>query len=170
MKAIRMFIGSTALVVAMAAGVVGQGLAQDNTITESHLAAAHNAVTSARTAETFDNILPSLSDQVQSSLILQRPDLHREIAAAVNAMALTLTSRRSDLDNDIARVWAKAFTEDELRVITEFYRSPAGAKLAQVGPQVLQDTLQVAQGWSERVGEELLEKSKEELKRQGIEF
>lgn len=158
----------------LVAGGIGLGLvsaaavAQD--ISESHLAAARAAVTSARTAEGFNNVLPALAEQVQTTLIAQRPDLHKEITAAVDAMALSLAVRRGDLDNDVARIWAKAFSEEELLAITAFYKSPAGTKLAEIGSQVLQDSLQVVQGWSQRVGEELLEKSREELKRQGIDF
>jgi hypothetical protein len=168
MKAIRTVIAAASLAGLLAAGLAAPGVAQE--ISESHLAAARAAVTSARTAEGFDNVLPVIADQVQNSLIRQRPDLHAEISDAVNAVAINLAVRRADLDNDVARVWARAFTEEELATITAFYRSPAGQKLAEVGPKVLEETLGVLQGWGDRIGEELLEKSREELKNRGIEF
>ncbi len=167
---IRSLLASVAVAGSLAIGALTALPAAAQDITESHLAAARAAVTSARTAEGFNNVLPMLSQQVQTTLISQRPDLHKEITAAVEAMALTMATRRGDLDNDVARIWAKAFTEEELNAITAFYKSPAGTKLATVGAQVLQDSLQVVQGWSARVGEELLEKSREELKRQGVDF
>jgi hypothetical protein len=88
----------------------------------------------------------------------------------VDAQALELVARRKDLDNDVARIWAKHFSEEELTAISTFYRSPAGAKLAEIGPKVVGETLQSVKGWSDRVGEELFEKSREGLKKKGVEF
>jgi len=167
MTRIRNRLGAAFLAAALLAPAA-PGFAQE--ITESHLAAALAAVQTARTSEGFNNVLPIISDQIKTNLITQRPDIHAEISAAVDAMAMELTVRRADLDRDVARIWARAFTEEELLAIADFYRSPAGIKLADVGPHVLQDSVKAVDAWSQRVGEELIEKSREELKRQGVEF
>ena len=139
-------------------------------ISQSHLNAALAAIASAKASRGFDTVLPALSEGVQNQLIRVRPDLHKEITAVVEAVALKLVPRRADLDNDIARIWAKAFTEEELVSIAEFFNSPAGTKYAELAPKVIADTYQAVQNWSDRVGEEMLQTSREELKKQGIEF
>jgi hypothetical protein len=139
-------------------------------ITPSQMAAALAAVASSKGSRGFDNVLPLLAEKTQNQLIRMRPDLHQAINDTVAAVALKLAVRRADLDNDVARVWAKAFTEDELKAIAAFFQSPAGAKYAEIGPRVVTDSLQAVRGWSDRLGEELLEKSKEELKKQGFAF
>ncbi len=139
-------------------------------ISPSHLAAALEVVITTRTGGNFDLVLPSLATQVQDQLIRIRPDMHTQITAAVDAMALELVTRRVELNNDIARIWALAFTEAELQAIAEFYRSPPGVKLAEAGAGVLAESVRIAQAWTERVGEELLAKSREELKRQGLDI
>ena len=83
---------------------------------------------------------------------------------------LSLATRRADLDSAIALAWARLFTEDELNAIAEFYSSPAGKKFAEVTPELSSITIQTVDGWSNRVGEELLDKSREELKKQGHEL
>ncbi len=132
--------------------------------------AALAAVASTKTARGFDNVLPLLSERTQNQLIRLRPDLHQQIADVVESVALKLAARRADLDNDVARIWAKNFSEDELKQITAFFESPLGQKYLNVGPQVVTDSLQAVKGWSDRVGAELLDKSKEELKKQGYDF
>ncbi|MCX5494237.1 DUF2059 domain-containing protein [Kaistia dalseonensis] len=168
MTFIRSSIRAVALAVGLAIGIAGVARAQE--ITEAHLAAALDAVVAAKTSRGFDNLLPLLSQQTQNKLIRMRPDQHQAISQVVDAEALELVSRRKDLDNDVARIWAKYFTEDELNAIATFYKSPAGSKLADIGPKVVGETLQSVKGWSDRVGEELYEKSREELKKKGIEF
>ena len=139
-------------------------------ITPSHLAAAHETVVSSKASANFDDLLPVISQQVQNQLITLRPDLYSQISDAVQATVLQLVGRRADLDNDVARIWANAFSEDELKAIAAFYQSPAGQKFVDLGPKVVGDTLQAAKGWSDRVREELLEKSRAELKKRNIEF
>jgi len=139
-------------------------------ITPSHLAAARDAAALAQTFQRFNDVLPLLSRKVQDRLIRLRPDLYKQITDTVEATALTMASRRSELDNEIAKVWAEAFTEDELNQIIAFYKSPTGQKFINVGPKVVQDSMQTVQAWSDKMGNELLAKSRDELKKQGVEF
>jgi hypothetical protein len=121
-------------------------------------------------ARRLDDILPGLSLQAQNQLIQLRPDLHKEITEAVEAVALKLAARRPELDTDLARVWARNFAEADLKAIAAFYKSPAGKRLAEVGPKVIGETVQATRTWQNRVGEELLEKSREEMKQRNVDF
>lgn len=164
----RISLRAAALAIGLAIGFAGAARAEE--VTEAHLAAALDAVHAAKTSRGFDNLLPLMSQSAQNKLIRMRPDQHQLIAQVVDEQALALVPRRADLDNDVARIWAKYFTEDELNAIATFYKSPAGAKLADIGPKVVGETLQSVKGWSDRVGEELYEKSREALKKKGIDF
>jgi hypothetical protein len=163
----RIFLGVAALVVtAMVAAAPGRA----DDVTPSHLAAALEAVHSAKASKGFDNVLPLLSEKVQDEIIRLRPDLYKQIADVVQQQALKLVARRADLDTDVARIWANAFSEEELKSITAFYKSSAGLKFVDIGPQVVGASLQAVKTWSDRVGQELLDKSRAELKKQGVEF
>ncbi|MBB5751074.1 DUF2059 domain-containing protein [Prosthecomicrobium pneumaticum] len=168
MTLFRSTLRAAVLAAALSTGAVFSAHAQE--VTQSHLDAALDAVTSAKTSRGFDNVLPLLSQQTQNRLIRLRPDQHTVIADVVEAQVLTLVARRRDLDNDVARIWAKHFTEQELKDIAAFYKSEAGKKLADIGPRVVGETLQSVKGWSDRVGEELYEKSLAALKEKGVEF
>lgn len=139
-------------------------------LSASHVAVALEVVKSAGATRGFDNVLPILASQVTDRLIRVRPDLHKEIGVAVEAVAIKLAVRRAELDNDVARIWAKFFTEEELQALLQFYQSAAGKKFSEVGPQMIAESYQAVDRWSTRVGEELLEKTREELRAQGIEF
>jgi hypothetical protein len=143
-------------------------LAQE--ISQSQLAAALDVINSTVATKSFDEQLPKLAAEVTNRLVRQRPDLQKQITDAVQAAALKLVSRRKDLDLDIARVYAKAFTEDELTSIAAFLKSPAGQKYQTDGPKVFAQTFEAVQRWSDRLGAELLDKAKEELKRAGIDL
>jgi hypothetical protein len=159
-----------ALVAGVPAVVAVAPPAQAQELSTSHVAVAVQVIRAAGATRGFDNVLPGLANQVIDRLIRLRPDLHKQIIDTVQEVALKLAVRRAELDNDIARIWAKRFSEPELEYLLGFYTSEAGKKFSEVGPLVVSESLQSVESWTGRVGEELYEKAREELRNQGIEF
>jgi hypothetical protein len=140
-------------------------------IGQSHLAAAERVTQSAPRTADWDRYLFQLAQQTSDRLIRQRPDLFREIAKVVDDVALELVPRRAELDNDIARIWAKNFNEEELKAIDAFFSSDIGKKYKDVAAKTIgPDMLQAAKNWRTRVGDEMLEKATEELKKRGFDL
>ncbi len=163
------------VLIAIAVALPASAGAQDTAaggpeITNSHLQAAWRAVQALGADKDFNGALPDIAEQVQGILIQRRPDLYRQIAPIVNQVASELVVRRLDLNNDVARVWALAFTEDELNQITAFYTSPTGVKLAGVITQLQADTVQAFQDWYERLASEMLDRAVLAFQQQGVNF
>ncbi len=167
MSLIGNLVRTAVLGLALAAG---SSYASAQEVSASHLAVALDVVKSAKASRGFDNVLPQLAAQAQDRLIRIRPDMFKQIADTVEAVALKLAVRRNDLDTDVARVWAKHFSEEELQTIATFYKSAAGQKFADVGSLVYAESLTAVQRWSDRVGDELIDNAKKELKSQGIDI
>ncbi len=165
-------IGSTIRTALLAGAFTAAALipAAAQEISESRLAAAEMVAKSAPALGNFDNILPGLATEAKDRLIRVRPDLYKEISAVVDEVALKLAARRAELDNDIARIWAKNFTEEELKAINDFYTSDVGEKLKANLSSMGEDILRASRSWTNRVSDELLDKSREELKQRGYEL
>lgn len=168
MKLNRTAFRAAALAMGIVVGLAGAARADE--VTPEHLAAAKSAIDAAKNFKGFDNLLPLLAQQTQNRLIRLRPDQHQLISQVVDQESLDLASRRVDLDNDVARIMAKYFTQEELQQIAAFYQTTAGKKFADLLPKVSTEALQAVKGWSDRVGEELYEKSVADLKKKGVEF
>ena len=149
---------------------VATNVAAAQEISQSHLEAGMRVSAVAPTIGDFDELLPMVSQNVQNRLIRERPDLFREIGAAVEDQALQISGRRGDLATDMARVWSRNFTEQELDRIEAFFGSELGAKYKDTLPKVGEELLRLSRNWADRVSEELLERSTQELKRQGHQF
>ena len=155
-------------ILALALTLPGAASAQD--ITDAHLQAAWNAVRAVGADNGFDEALPNIAVQVQDLMVRQRPDLFEEIGDVVNDVVFELIIRRLDLNNDVARIWALAFTEAELNEITAFYNSSTGRKLADLFEVLLADTIGALENWYERLISEMVERSILELERRGITY
>ncbi|MBP0615900.1 DUF2059 domain-containing protein [Jiella mangrovi] len=154
---------ATALILVPAAAVAQEPAAQtpagqdaaDENISESHLNAARAAITAIHATDQFDEILPNAATQIKSELIANRPDMDAKISDMVDDAALKLASRRADLETEIARIYARMFTEDELKSIASFYTSEPGKKLLEQGPQATRSMLRAAEVWSRGIVRDL---------------
>ena len=141
--------------VALVGLAVSPALAQE--ISPSHLAAAREAVDSIDTTEQFDQILLNAATQIKAELIVNNPDLQAKISEMVDDSAIALAPRRGDLENEVARIYAKMFTEQELREIAQFYTSEAGRKLIKQGPQATREMMAAADVWTNGIVRDLRE-------------
>ncbi len=124
-------------------------------ISETHLQAARQAISAINATEQFDEILPNAARALKAELIQKDPDLEALITKTVDDKAIALAARRSDLETESARAYAKAFSEDELKAIAAFYTSPAGKKLLSEGPIVTREVVRAANIWQNGVARDL---------------
>lgn len=149
--------------VALAGLMATPALAQE--ISPSHLAAAREAVDAIDTTEQFDQILLNAATQIKAELIVNNPDLQSKISEMVDDSAIALAPRRADLENEIATVYAKMFTEQELREISQFYNSEAGRKLIRQGPQATREMMAAADIWTNGIVRDLRNSAQEGMQR-----
>jgi hypothetical protein len=140
-------------IVAMLAPVVSH--AQD--VSDSHLAAARSAIAELGATDPFDAILPATAQGLKGRLIANNPDLEQEISEIVDEQTLALVSRRGDLEGEAARIYASAFTEEELNAISGFYETEPGKKLLQNGPIIAREVSVSAEIWARGIERDLLE-------------
>ena len=138
--------------------------------TPEEISVAIVALKSAGLGNVFDKVLPLVSEQIQNRLLGQRPDLRTEIPVVVNDVALKLIPRRKELDTNAGRIWAKVFTAEELKAISAFFLSSAGQKYLSVGPTAFNDASAEMKKWSERIADEMYDKSLAAFKAKGVEF
>lgn len=122
---------------------------------ESHLAAAREAVAASQSTISLDVILPNMGEQVKQALISNRPDAADEISDIVNEVTVQLAPRRGDLETEVAKIYASIFSEDELKTITEFYQTEAGRKLVLSTSAIARQMDQAARVWAAGVRRDL---------------
>ena len=122
-----------ALFVAFALGLSSAARAQEPS--KAQLDAARAAVKALHATDDFDEILPNAAAALKHSLIQAEPNLEQQINETVDQQALKLASRRGDLEKEVATIYAKTFSKDELDAIARFYNSEPGKKLLKRGRQ-----------------------------------
>jgi hypothetical protein len=133
-------------------------------VPEERMQLAMQLVRLTGTSRSFDELLPNIADQAKNAFIRANPQMQLGIIEVVDRIALTLVSRRPELDDYLARVWASGFTDGEMQELINFYSSDVGKKYADLLPELLAVQMGAAQEWGRSVGQELTQRVSEELR------
>jgi hypothetical protein len=128
------------------------------------MALASKLVQLSGVARVFDDVLPTIAEQSKNEFIRANPQMQLGIIAIVDKIAIQMVARRPELDSFLARIWASAFSDEEMQALIDFYSSDAGKKFAARMPAMLAVQTSAAQQWGKSVADELNTKVQAELK------
>lgn len=75
--------------------------------------------------------------------------------------------RSAELVDHTAQLYASRFTEPELKQILTFYQSPIGQKMIAEEPKVIDQSLQEAETWADKLSGDIMSRMREEMKKRG---
>lgn len=141
--------------VAMAAFVAGASSAFAQTISDTHLKAAREAIAALKATEQYDGILLGAAGALKNELIQKDPHLQDVINEIVDEKTLSFAARRGDLEREAALAYARTFSEDDLKAIAAFYTSSAGKALLANGSNIIREVAQAAEIWQRGLARDL---------------
>jgi uncharacterized protein len=147
------------------AASVGSAHAQQPSATA--LATAKELITTKGAAAIFDPVVPGVIEQAKSALLRTNPMLSKDLNEVAAKLRADYALRSVEIVNDIAKLYATRFTEQELKDALAFYKSPLGRKLLVEEPRVLDEGMRNTQTWANKLSEEVLGKIRAEMKKRG---
>ena len=80
---------------------------------------------------------------------------------------MDLQPRFKEVEDEVAKLYAQHFSEQEMKQILAFYQSPVGKKVLHEQPKVVDGSMKYAQDWANKLSEEVTAKMRDELKKRG---
>lgn len=142
---------------------VNIGMVHAQGVSDQHLDSARKTIRAIHATDQFDSFLPNAVHDFKNQLISDDPNLATDISNIVDKHALALIKKRSDLEKEIAHVYAKYFTQKELDAITAFYNSDTGKKFLTEVPNIARDSYSAFDVWRSALMQELVENVKKEV-------
>jgi hypothetical protein len=115
----------------------------------------------------FDPAIEGVILHHRGILLQINPNLTRDVDATVQLLRADAAARRQELHNEIARGYASAFSEQELKDMITFYRTPLGMKMIEAEPKAGEESTRRAQAWVDKYAEEVIAKMRAEMKKRG---
>ena len=136
--------------------------------TPGALAAARELVTLKGAAAMFNPLIPGVIESAKNSFLPTNPQLAKPLNDVALALRKEYEARTGEVVDEVAKVYAVHFTEQELKDIIAFYKTPAGKKLVAEEPKVLEDGMRAAQGWATQFSDAVIERFRSDFKKKGV--
>jgi hypothetical protein len=112
-------------------------------------------------------VLPRVIERVKGMLLQTNPMLSKDL----NEVSAKLQKDYGNVANqpldDAAKLYASKFTEQDLRAILAFYKTPTGKKVIDEEPRIIEESVRNVDAWSEKLSEEILIKFRNEMRKKG---
>ncbi|HZP70579.1 MAG TPA: DUF2059 domain-containing protein [Pseudolabrys sp.] len=123
------------------------------------------AITGATTL--FSPLIAGVVEQAKVLFLQQNPALAKDLNDIATQMRTSLQPRFSELTDEVARLYAANFSEQELKDILAFYKSNAGKKLLAEQPKIVDTSMKFAQDWANKLSDQVIARMRDELKKRG---
>jgi hypothetical protein len=115
----------------------------------------------------FSPIVSGVVETVKNVFVPTNPNLGAELNDVAAKLRKDYEPKRAELLNEVARVFAERFSEQELKALIAFYKSPLGRKMAMDEPAIIDESMRRAQTWGDALSGEVMEKFRHEMKKKG---
>ena len=143
------------------------GVARAQAPTPAAIAAAKDLVAVKGGTAMFEPLIPGVIESAKNSFVPTNPQLVPQLNQVAAELRKEYDSRKSEIIDEVATIYAQHFTEQELKDLVGFYRTPLGRKLLTQEPIALDQSLKAAQAWAVRFSDEVIERFKVEMKKKG---
>jgi len=158
----------TALI-ALTLGVLalpGEGWAQSQPSAIA-VALAKEIIIAKGTSAGFDSVGPSVIERAKSIYLQINPSFARDLNEVAAKLKLEYAPRFAEPLNEAARAYSAKFTEQELKDILAFYKSPVGKKVVLQEPMIIEESLAGVDRWAQALLGEIDGKFRVEMKKKG---
>ena len=131
------------------------------------MATAKELITATGATTLFSPLIAGVVEQAKLLFLQQNPGLSKDLNEVSTQIRTDLQPRFNELTDEVARLYATSFSEQELKEVVAFYKTPAGKKLLVQQPKIIDSSMKFAQEWANRLSDQVIAKMREELKKRG---
>jgi hypothetical protein len=134
------------------------------------IAAAKEILTMKNATAMYANAVPGLVEQTKNTLLQSNLNLQKDLNEVALIVAKNLAGREKEIGDGMAQIYAGEFTEQEMKDLLTFYKSPLGKKLIDAEPRAIQSSMGYMQTWARSFAEVINGQFRAEMKKRGKEI
>jgi hypothetical protein len=134
------------------------------------LATAKELVTVKGANAMWQPLVRGVVERAKGVFLQTNPMLGKDLNEVAAKLVAELNPRTAELTNDVAKLYATKFTEQELKDLLAFYKSALGRKMLVEEPVILDQNMKNGQAWADKLSEEVISKMRAEMRKRGHEI
>src|SRR5215217_3078286 len=131
------------------------------------LSAAKEILTMKNASAMYASAVPNLVEQTKNTLLQSNLNYQKDLNEVAVIVAKNLAGREKEIGDGMAQVYANEFTEQELKDLVNFYKSPLGQKLLSSEPRAIQFSMSYMNQWAQAFAETINGQFRAEMKKRG---
>jgi uncharacterized protein len=172
MKSVWKLLPVATLAVGLALSVAPAGAQQPAAPKSSPaaIAAAKEILAIKNASAMYANAVPGLVEKTKIALIQQNLNYQKDLTEVAQVVAQQLKGRENEIGEGMAQVYASEFTEQELKDLVTFYKSPLGKKLIEAEPRAIGLSMAFMNSWAQNFSETVMGAFRAEMRKRGKEI
>jgi len=134
------------------------------------LAAAKEILTMKNASAMYANAVPNIVQQTNDTLMQSNLNYQKDLNEVALIVAQKLAGREKEIGDGMATIYANEFTEQELKDLVTFYKSPLGQKLLASEPRAIQFSMSYMNQWARQFAETVNGEFRAEMRKRGKEI
>ena len=168
MKSLSRILPAACLVVGLAfSSALAQQPAQP---TPAALASAKDLLTLKHATAMYANAVPGMVERTKTTLLQSNLNYQKDLNEVALIVAKQLAGRESEIGDGMAKIYASEFTEQELKELVTFYKSPLGQKLIAQEPRAIEQSMGFMNKWAQQFSEVVNGAFRAEMRKRGKEI
>jgi hypothetical protein len=131
------------------------------------IAAAKEILTMKNASAMYAQAVPSVVEQTKTSLLQSNLNYQKDLNEVAVIVAQSLAGREKEIGEGMAKVYADEFTEQELKDLVTFYKSPLGQKLLTAEPEAIQGSIAYMRQWGQTFSQVVAAQFRAEMHKRG---
>jgi len=131
------------------------------------IAAAKEILALKNAAAMYANAVPNIVEQTKAQLLQTNLNYQKDLNEVALIVAKNLAGREKEIGDGMAQIYAQAFTEQELKDLVTFYKSPLGQKLLGTEPKAIQFSMAYMNQWAQQFAETVNGEFRAEMRKRG---
>jgi len=131
------------------------------------IAAAKEILAMKNAGVMYQNAVPNIVQQTKETLMQSNLNFQKDLNEVALIVAQSLAGREKEIGEGMAKIYANEFTEQELKDLVTFYKSPLGAKLLASEPRAIQLSMSYMNQWAQQFAEIVNGEFRAEMRKRG---
>ncbi|HKH81062.1 MAG TPA: DUF2059 domain-containing protein [Methylovirgula sp.] len=133
----------------------------------SALAAARELLAVKNVSAVYAGAVPNLVQRAKDAFLANNLNYQKDLNEVAVVVAQNLAGREKEIGEQMAKIYASDFTEQELKDLTTFYKSAIGQKLLAQEPKSIQASMNFMSQWAQAFSETVGNEFRAEMKKRG---
>jgi uncharacterized protein len=112
-------------------------------------------------------VVVGVIEQTKGTVLQTNPALAKDLDEVAAQLRTEYAPRTAELTNEIARLYAQRFTEQELKESVAFYKTALGKKILVEEPKILDESYARMRQWASKLQDEVTTRLRAEMKKRG---